>query len=102
MPRQFTDAALQLASAARDTESDAVRQLCQELVVSLSFHATALDAFSPAALDRLVACLKDHDYAIIDDLAAARYAMRANAGLAHRLLDQYRLQNRIGRAYGVR
>src|SRR3984957_18308154 len=96
-PRQFTHAALQMAYAARDTDSDSTRQLCQDVVVSLSFYATALEAFSPVALDRIVKCLKDRDYATIDDLAAARYAMRLNAGLAHRLLEQYRLQNGLGR-----
>ena len=101
-PRQFTDAARQMASAARDAESDQARQLCQELVVSLSFYATALEAFGPAAQDHLVTCLKDQNYTIIDDLAAARYAMRVNAGLAHRLLEQYRLKNGIGPGHGVR
>jgi hypothetical protein len=49
-----------------------------------------------------VICLKDRNYAIIDDLAAARYAMRVNAGLAHRLLEQYRLHNGMGPGHGVR
>ncbi len=101
-PRQFIDAALELAGAARDADSDAIRQLCQELVVSLSFYATALEVFSPAALDRVVTCLKDRNYAIVDDLAAARYATRVNAGLAHRLLEQYRLRNGMGPGHGVR
>jgi hypothetical protein len=101
-PRQFTDAALQMAGAAQDAESDSTRQLCQEVVVSLSFYATALETFSPAALDRLLTCLKDRNYAIVEDLAAARYAMRVNAGLAHRLLEQYRLQNGMGRGNGIR
>jgi hypothetical protein len=101
-PRQFTDAALQMAGGARDAESDSTRQLCQDVVVSLSFYATALEAFDSAALDRIVTCLKDRDYAIIDDLAAARYAMRVNAGLAHRLLEQYRLRNGMGQGHGVR
>jgi hypothetical protein len=100
-PQQFTDAALQLAGAARDTESDSIRQLCQDLVVALSFYATALDLFS-AGQDRLITCLKDQNYAIIDDLAAARYATRVNTGLAHRLLEQYRLQNGIGHGNGIR
>jgi hypothetical protein len=100
-PRQFTDAALQMAGAARDAESDQARQLCQELVVSLSFYGTALEAFSPAALDRLVTCLKDRNYAIIDDLAAARHAMRVNAGLAHRLLERYRQTNGMRQARGT-
>jgi hypothetical protein len=100
-PDQFSDAALQMASAARVAESDPAQQLCQELVVSLSFYATVLESFGPASLGHLVACLKDRDYGIIDDLAAARYAMRVNAGLAHRLLEQYRLNNGIGRGHGV-
>ncbi len=91
-PPQFTDAALQIADAARNTESDSARQLCQELVVSLSFYATALHVFS-AEQHRLITCLKDRNYAVIDDLAAARYAMRVNGGLAHKLLEQYRRQS---------
>ena len=47
--------------------------------MSLSFYATALEAFGPG-LDRLVTCLKDRNYDIVDDLAAARYAMRVNVG----------------------
>jgi hypothetical protein len=92
---QFTDAAMLLAAAARDAESDTARQLCQEIVVSLSFYATTLDTFSTGR-DRLVTSLKDGNYAAIDDLAAARYAMRMNAGLAHRLIDRYRIANGMG------
>ena len=99
---QFTDAALQLAAAARDAEAGPARQLCQELVVSLSFYATALEAFGPAALNNLVTCLKDRNYAIIDELAAARYAMRVNAGLAHRLLEHYRLNYAMVPGHGPR
>jgi hypothetical protein len=100
-PEQFTCAARQLADAARDAESDGTRQLCQELVVSLSFHATALEVFGPSAVDRLITCLKDRDYAVIDDLATARHAMRLNAGLAHHLIEQYRLCNGMGRGHGA-
>jgi hypothetical protein len=100
-PPQFTDAASRMAAAARDAQSDQARQLCQELVVSLSFYATALEAFGPAARDRLVGCLKDRDYAIVDDLAAVRHAMRVNAGLAHLLLERYRLANEMGRSRGT-
>jgi hypothetical protein len=100
-PSQFTDAALQMASAARDTDSDAIRQLSQDIIVSLSFYATTLDAFS-AGRDRLVACLKDRNYAMIEDLAAARYAMRVNTGLAHRLLEEYRLKNGMGPGHASR
>jgi hypothetical protein len=101
-PRQFTDAARYIAGAARDAESDGTRQLCQELVVSLSFYATALEAFGPDALQRLITCLKDRSYDIIDDLAAARYAMRVNVGLAHRLLEEYRLRNGMERGHGIK
>ena len=100
-PGQFAAAALQVAGAARDAESDLAQQLCQELVVSLSFYATVLDVFS-AGRDRLITCLKDRNYADIDDLAAARYAMRVNAGLTHRLLEQYRLRNGMGQGRGAR
>jgi hypothetical protein len=100
-PGQFTAAAEAMAVAVRGAESDQARQLCQELVVSLSFYATALEAFGPASLERLVSCLKDRDYAIIDDLAEARHAMGINHGLAHRLLEQYRQANGLGRARGA-
>jgi hypothetical protein len=72
-PRRFTDAALQMACAAQATESDATRQLCQDLVVWLSFYGTVLEVFS-AGPERLVTCLKEGNYAFIDDLAAIRYA----------------------------
>jgi hypothetical protein len=105
-PRQLTETALRMAETAREAESDATRQLTQELVVSLSFCATVLEAFGPAALDRLVTGLrdgnKDGNYVIIDDLAAARYAMRLSVGLAHQLLDQYRLRNGMGPVDGTR
>jgi hypothetical protein len=89
-----------VAGTARDTESDSIRLLCQELVVSLSFYATALDVFSVGCA-RLLACLRAQDYAIVDDLAAARYATRVNAGLAHRLLEQYRLDHRMRQSSGI-
>jgi len=100
--RGFTKAALQVADAARDTESDAIRRLGQDLVVSLSFYATALDVFSADWESRLVACLRDQDYAIVDDLATARYATRLNSGLAHQLLEKYRWEHgmRPGSAIG--
>jgi hypothetical protein len=97
---EFTEAALQLSDAARDADPDSVRQLRDELIVSLSFYATVLAVFS-AAPDRLITCLKEEDYAIVDALAAIRYAMRMNAGLAHRLLEQYRRENEIGKADGI-
>lgn len=70
--------------------------------MSLSFYATVLEAFGPAALNNLVICLKDGNDAIIDELAAARYAMRVNAGLAHRLLEHYRLNYAMGPGHGTR
>lgn len=99
---QFTDAALQMASAAHGAEPGPVRQLCQELVVSLSFYRTVLETFASDALQDLVTCLKAGSYAIIDDLAAARYAMRVSTELAHQLLEQYRLNNGMGPIHGVR
>jgi hypothetical protein len=94
-PAEFTRAARKVAGTSRDAESDSLRELCQELVVSLSFYATALEVFSAPAEGRLLACLKEQNDAIIDDLAAARFATRMNAGLAHRLLEQYRLDQGI-------
>ena len=94
-PRQFSDAARQVAAAVRDTESEQARELCQELVVSLSFYATTLEIFG-AGQGRLIDRLKRRDYGIIDELADARHAMRMNAGLTHRLLEQFRLRNGIG------
>lgn len=101
-PRQFTGAAQQAADAVTDADSDQARQLCQELVVSLSFYSTALEVFAAgqAGQNRLIACLKNQDYAIIDDLAAARDAMRVDAGHAHQLLERYRLRNGIGNGTG--
>jgi hypothetical protein len=100
--RKFTKAALQVADAARGTESDAIRRLSQDLVVSLSFYATALEVFSADWEGRLVACLRDQDYAVVDDLATARYATRLNSGLAHQLLEKYRWEHgmRPGSAIG--
>jgi hypothetical protein len=100
-PSQFTDAALQMAYAAQAAESDATRQLCQELVVWLSLYGTVLEVFS-SGRERLVTCLKEGNYAFIDDLATIRYAMRVNAGLAHLLLEHYRLQNGMGGGHGTR
>ena len=90
-----------MASAAQAAESEPARQLCQELIVWLSFHATVLEVFS-AERDLVTDCLKDGNHALIDDLAAARYAMRVNAGLAHRLLEQYRLRNGTGPGHDTR
>jgi hypothetical protein len=73
----------------------------QQSSVSLPFYATALAVFS-AEPDRLITCLENKEYAVIDDLAAARYAMRVNAGLGHRLLEQYRQRNGMGPAHGAR
>ena len=56
-PRQFTDAALQMAGEALDTESDSTRQLCQELVASSSFYSTALDVLSAGHEAPPITCL---------------------------------------------
>ena len=99
----FTKAARKVEGLARHAESDFTRQLGQDLVVSLSFYATALEVFAAGkpGQDRLIACLKKQDYAIVDDLAAARYAMRVNTGLAHRLLETYRLRNGMRQPRGI-
>jgi hypothetical protein len=91
-PRQFTNAALHVASAARDAESEGARQVCSDVIVSLSFYATALDIFGTGR-DRLVESLKVRDYSMIDELAGARFAMRVNNEFAHQLLEQFRLKN---------
>lgn len=94
-PSDLTDTALRLATAGRDAESEVCRQICHELVVSLSFYATVTEVFGDAQ-DRLVARLTDGDYAIVDDLAAVRDAMKVNVDLAHGLLEQYRQRNGTG------
>jgi hypothetical protein len=100
-PHRFTDAALQMAYAAQAAEPGETRQMCQELVVWLSFYSTVLDVFG-AERERLITHLKERNSAFIDDLAATRYAMRVNAGLAHLLIEQYRLRNEMGRGHGSR
>jgi hypothetical protein len=101
-PRQFMDAAQQIATAARDAgSSDATLQLCQDLVVRLSFFGTVQEVFG-SRQDRLITCIRNQDYPIIDDLAVTRFAMRANAGLAHQLLEQYCLRNGIVLGHGAR
>lgn len=99
----FAEAARKVVDLEHHAESDFTRQLCRDLVVSLSFYATALEVFAAgkAGQDRLIDCLKKQDYAIIDDLAAVRNAMRVDAVLAHGLLESYRLRNGIGKAYGI-
>jgi hypothetical protein len=95
-PREFIDSAKEIADTARCAEDDTVAQLRRELIVSLSFYATVMEAFGPARLDGLVTCLRNQEYAIIDDLAATRYAMRTNTSLAHQLLEEYRKTNKMG------
>jgi len=96
--RGRSQAALRLAAAARGTESDACRQVCEELVMTLSFSATVSEVFG-AAQDHLVTCLQNSDHEIVDDLAEVRHAMKVNTGLAHRLLEQYRQRRGIGNTY---
>ena len=101
-PRQFTEAALRLAAAGRDADSCENRETCQELVVALSFYATVCEVFGRGlAEDHLVRCLKERRYDTIDDLAAVRYAMRVNAGLAHQLLEGFRIRNGLGDPHGA-
>lgn len=95
-PHDFNLAARRLEEAAQKSRSGSARQQCLDLAVALSFYETTLELFSAQRQERLMACFneqKDNDekhYAIIDDLAAARYATRVNAGLARQLLERYR------------
>ena len=93
-PSHLLVAGVGLAAAARRPEDDQVRQVCRELIVSLSFHATVLTVFGPLH-ERLVTQLRGNQHGLIDELAEARQAMRLNAGLAHTLIEQYLQRNRI-------
>jgi hypothetical protein len=95
-PEQFTAATREAGRAMRNAESEPIGQLYQEIVVALSFYRTVLEAFDSGSLNHLVACLKERKYAVIDDLAAVRYAMRVNTKLAHDLLETYRQVNGMG------
>ena len=74
--------------------------LSEDAMADFARRTPSIRSAFDSALDRLVTCLKDRNYAVIDDLAAARHAMRINAGLAHRLLEEYRLQNGMRQARG--
>ena len=91
----FTQAARRLVGAVPD---EAGQQVCLDLVVTLSFYSTVIELFGPAP-DHLLGCLKEERYAVVDDLAAVRHAMRVNSGLAHHRLEQYRQHNGIGRGH---
>jgi hypothetical protein len=93
-PRHMERAASSLTAAARNGQPEELSQACRELVVSLSFYATVLTVFGRLG-GRLVTQLKERRYDLINDLAAARHAMRLNVGLAHSLLEQYRQHNGI-------
>lgn len=92
-PRHLLAAAAELSTAGRAGD-DHARQLCRELIVSLSFHATVLTVFGPLH-DRLVAELRGNQHGLVDELAQARHAMRLDAGLAHALIEQYLHKNGI-------
>ncbi len=87
------DVSSRLWYAARKADSDAVRQVCRELAVSLSFYAAVLILSGPLQ-DSLVECLRKRDYALIEELAEARRTMRFDADLAHSLIKQYCFSNR--------
>lgn len=93
-PRHLVAAAAELADGARQNEDEQVRQICRELIVSLSFYAAVLAVFGPLH-GRLVTELREGRYGLVDDLARARQAMRLDASLAHVLIDQYLRQNGI-------
>ena len=93
-PRHLLGAAARLAAAARRSGDDQVNQICRELIVSLSFHATVLTVFGP--LHRRVATqLRNSQNGLVDELARARHAMRLDASLAHELIERYLIGNGI-------
>jgi len=92
-PPHLLDAAAGLAAAGRAGD-DQVRQVCRELIVSLSFHATVLTVFGP--LHRRIATqLRKNQHGLVNELAQARQAMRLDASLAHALIEQYLHRNGI-------
>jgi hypothetical protein len=93
-PRHLLAATSRLAAAARRTGHDQVRQVCRELIVSLSFHATVLTVFGPLKV-RLVTELQRSQHGLVDELAQARQVMRLDASLAHALIDEYLHRNAI-------
>jgi hypothetical protein len=94
-PHHLLGAAADLAAAARQAgDDDQTRQVCRELIVSLSFHATVLTVFGPLH-PRLVTQLRSNQHCLVDELAGARQAMRLDASLAHLLIEQYRHKNGI-------
>jgi hypothetical protein len=102
-PRRLLAAAAGLAPAAGRARDDQVRQVCMELIVSLSFHATVLTVFGPLQ-DHLVNQLREDrcglvdeedQYSLIDGLAKARQAMRLDTSLAHALIERYLHENGI-------
>lgn len=101
-PAGFAKSAKAVAVAARDVESDSNRKLCQDLVVSLSFYATAWEVFAAEGSKTvdLIDCLSSEDLSRVDDLAAARYALWENAELAHNLLENYRSKYEVGEGNG--
>lgn len=92
-PCHLLDAAIGLAAEGRAGD-DQIRQVCRELIVSLSFYATALTVFDPLH-GRLVTQLRGKQHGLVDELGQARHAMRLDVGLAHALIEQYLHRNGI-------
>lgn len=93
-PRHLLVAAAGIAASARRAEDDQVRQVCRELIVSLSFCATVLTVFGPLH-DHLVTQLRRNQHGLVNELAEARQAMRLDVSLAHTLIEQYLRRNGI-------
>jgi hypothetical protein len=93
-PHHLVAAAADLADGARQSDDDQVREICREIIVSLSFYAAVLTVFGPLRA-RLVTELREGKHELADDLAQARQAMRLDASVAHALIDQYLHQNGI-------
>jgi len=93
-PRHLLGAAAALAAVAGRAGDDQVRQVCRELIVSLSFHATVLTVFGPLH-HRIATQLDKNQHGLVNELAQARQAMRLDASLAHALIEQYLHRNGI-------
>lgn len=88
-PDDLEKAATELNDAAAAQGNDEWTKMCQDVAVALSFYATVIELFGEHS-DRVVTSLKRKRYALIDDLAIARHAMRMNSELAQALLTKYR------------
>jgi hypothetical protein len=98
-PGDLEKAARELSDAAAAEGNDEWTNMCQDVAVTLSFHATVIELFGKRP-HRVAAALKRESYPLIDDLAIARHAMRMNSKLARALLTKYRTDHLTGSRNG--